>query len=70
MYLIVFLPGVCPEPGGVPFSVRTKYNGPYNTGSQVIYNCYDGGSGTIICLNNRNWTHKPICTGWHEICLK
>ncbi len=55
--------GDCPEPGGVRFSTRTRYNGPYNSGSQVRYNCYDGSSRTITCQSSGAWTQKPRCTG-------
>ena len=54
---------MCPEPGGVSFSTRTHYTGPYNPGSQVTYNCFDGGSGTIACERSGSWTQKPVCSG-------
>ncbi len=60
--------GVCPEPGGVSFSSRVKYNGPYNPGDQVTHTCYDGTRGTITCQSNRAWTMKPTCSG--EISLR
>ncbi len=59
--------GVCPEPGGVPFSMRSSSNGPYNPGDQVTYRCYIGGGGTRTCQSNGVWTQKPTCPG--ELCL-
>ncbi len=53
--------GVCPEPGGVPFSTRTRYKGPYNVSDQVTFSCLQGGGGTITCQRNGNWTQKPLC---------
>ncbi len=62
--------GICPEPGGVPFSTRTKYNRPYNPGDQVTYTCLQGGgAGTITCQGNGNWTTKPTCTGYILLCF-
>ncbi len=55
--------GTCPEPGGVPFSSRTRYNGPYNPGSQVTYTCFSGESGTVTCQSSGVWTMKPTCSG-------
>ncbi len=63
---IISSQGACPEPGGVPLSTRTSYNGPYNPGSQVTYNCYDGTSATITCQRNGTWTQKPHCSG--QLC--
>ncbi len=61
---ILFAPGICPEPGGVPFSTRTEYNGPYNVGDQVTYSCVQGGvGGTITCHTNRGWGLRPACSG-------
>ncbi len=54
-------PGVCPEPGGVRFSSRTKYTGPYNPGSDVTYRCNDGEVATITCQRDGEWTQKPSC---------
>ncbi len=57
------LPGVCPDPGGVPFATRTQYSGPYNPGDQVTYTCQDGESANVTCQSNGSWTDKPTCTG-------
>lgn len=59
----MFFSGLCPEPGGIYSSTRTKYNGPYNPGDQVTYACNSRGGGTITCQRNGAWTNKPICTG-------
>ncbi len=61
--IFCFSSGVCPEPGGLPFSNRTKYFRPYNVDDQVTYSCYDGGDGNITCQRNGTWTEKPTCTG-------
>ncbi len=54
--------GACPELGGVPFSTRTRYNGPYNPGSQITYSCrYGGGTGTVTCGQPPGWTKLPTC---------
>ena len=53
--------GTCPEPGGVPFSTRTSYNGPYHSDSQVTYSCNNGGGGSITCQRDGTWTQKPTC---------
>ncbi len=59
---------MCPEPGGVPFSSRTRYNGPYNVGSEVTYSClHGGGGGTITCQSDGVWTKKPTCSGFLSI---
>ncbi len=63
LWYVFFFTGTCPEPGGVPFSSRTRYNGPYNPGSQVTYSCHDGNVGTITCQSNGGWTQKPVCSG-------
>ncbi len=57
------LVGDCPEPGGIPFSRRTSYNGPYNRGSEVTYSCYNGGSITITCQGNGTGTRTTTCSG-------
>ncbi len=57
------LSGVCPEPGGIKFSSRTSYSGPYNVGHTVTYSCQDGSSGTITYQSTRAWTTKPTCSG-------
>ncbi len=65
----LFVSGVCPEPGGVPFSTRTRYNGPYNPGDHVTYSCLEGGGGgTITCQRDGTWTRKPGCSG-ERICV-
>ncbi len=66
--VIIFLlcvEGICKEPGGIPFSTRSRYKGPYKLGSQVIYDCFDGGKGRITCENGGAWnlTWQPTCTG-------
>ncbi len=53
--------GTCPEPGGVAFSTRTSYNGPYHSDSQVTYSCNNGGGGSITCQSDGTWTQKPTC---------
>ena len=60
--------GICPEPGGIPFSNRTIYYGPYNPGYHVTYTCHKGGGGTISCQSNGNWTQKPTCSGQLHFC--
>ena len=55
--------GVCPEPGGLPFSTRTRFNGPYFVGSNVSYSCFDGVRETMTCQSDGEWTSKPICNG-------
>ncbi len=60
--LLIF-PGLCPDPGGVPFSNRTRYNGPYYLGSVVTYSCYEGDVTTITCQSNGNWEGKFTCSG-------
>ncbi len=59
----ITLPGVCAEPGGVPFSTRSGFPGAYNLGDQVTYNCYDGEKGTITCQSDGKWIQKPRCSG-------
>ncbi len=56
--------GLCPEPGGIPHSTRTGYNGPYTQCSNVTYSCHGGGGGgAISCQRNGTWTQKPSCQG-------
>ncbi len=62
-FLSVCYSGVCAEPGGVLFSRRTKYNGPYNPGDQVTYSCFHGeGGATITCQRSGTWSQMPICS--------
>lgn len=64
--------GVCPEPGGELFFTRTKYNGPYNPGSQVTYTCHQKESLTITCEDEGTWTEEkfPHCPGQSEECFR
>ena len=56
--------GDCPEPGGVFFSTRTQYSGPYSEGAIVTYYCLFGGDAeNIKCGRNGYWTRKPTCPG-------
>ncbi len=69
LLLCSFSWGIRAEPGGVPFSTRTHYNGPYNSGDRVTCTCYGGQSTTITCESNRAWTQKPSCPGLFDQAL-
>ena len=61
----LILSGLCPEPGGVPFSHRTTYDGPYSLGSEVIYKCSLGMISEFVlsCKAQNKWAGKQNCTG-------
>ncbi len=62
--VLLILSGLCPEPGGVPFSHRTMYDGPYNLGSEVIYKCNLGASEFVLsCKAQNQWAGKQNCAG-------
>ncbi len=55
--------GTCPEPGGIPYSRRLHYTGPYNKGCQVHYLCHNGVNITTTCQSDGTWTRRYSCAG-------
>ncbi len=58
--IICLILGICAEPGGIPHHHRDRYNGPYHTGSKVIYKCHQRKD----CQSDGTWTSTTAdCAG-------